>query len=277
MATIPTKPTVPPAPLRTEPETFASRAAAMVAFFQPFVDYMESIGLFTEEQAQAATAAVIAENIPNLDLSVLAGKGIGVNAGGTQIVGLTIPTLPAFASQDQAEAGTDELTVMNPLRTLQAIEEFGAGGYQYITSRQASGGVIEFTSSDFDNDAFAGYQFVCQSIIPTAASSNFRVAANSESAVAIQAGVHNITNGIGYSAILHLFIPSPDGPTYVDVLSSRTQGSSTSTFITDTNSYRITPLNPQSGTPTALLSSLTFSFATGDISSGVIAMYGMRK
>lgn len=286
MATPPTKPTVPPAPLRTEPETFATRAATMVAFFQTLVDYMSQTNDFTLEQAQAATAAVIAENIPNLDLSTLAGMAIGVNQAGDQVVGVTIPTLRAFATQAQAEAGTAEDVVMSPLRTAQAIEENATSALQFIHAIEASDGdsTIAFDAQYFDSSAFLGYEFHLQSVVPVAASSGFRArasvddGANYESHTGTIFNIRGIDHGFGAYGKVTLVQPAMSGTAYLIRHFGVTQGATLSAAQTDSDIeyFRLTPFNTTSE-QSLPVNRIEFSMSTGNFESGTIAMFGIRK
>ena len=70
-----------------------------------------------------------------------------------------------FASQAQAEAGTNNTAVMTPLRTAQAITALANRGLEVIASSDLSNdATVEFTG--FDSSAYDGYLFLLQNVIP---------------------------------------------------------------------------------------------------------------
>ena len=119
---VPAKPTVPVTPTRAEPSTFSERAERMVDFFFALLGYIAEANDFTDEQAQLALTAGMASSLADLDLSSLAGKVLGVNQGGTGIIGSPHPTSRPIASTAQARAGTNNANVLTPLRTAEVIE-----------------------------------------------------------------------------------------------------------------------------------------------------------
>ena len=118
----PAQPTVPVTPTRAEPSTFSERSERMVDFFFALLGYIAEANDYTDEQAQLALTAGLASSLADLDLSSLAGKVLGVNQGGTGILGSPHPTARAIASTAEARAGTDNVNVLTPLRTAQVIE-----------------------------------------------------------------------------------------------------------------------------------------------------------
>lgn len=79
--TKPTKPTVPPAPLRSQPDTFSARAETFLAFWPDFATYLDDVGTFTDEQADNALAAALGGDLPPLTGKAL--QYLRVNAGAT--------------------------------------------------------------------------------------------------------------------------------------------------------------------------------------------------
>jgi hypothetical protein len=77
----PTKPTVPDAPLRTQPSTFSARAETFLGFWPEFATYMDETADFTDEQATAALAAALGGDLPALTGKAL--QYLRVNAGET--------------------------------------------------------------------------------------------------------------------------------------------------------------------------------------------------
>jgi hypothetical protein len=172
MAIKPTKPTVPPAPSRSNPGVdFSNKADVFAAFQAPFADYMDEIADFVDEMADDALAAAVGGDLPPLtgqagkvlgvkeDESaaefvdfppdtvaalttngLVARTGAGTAAARTLTAGTGIvvtngdgvaddPTVAAdIATQAEAEAGTDNATLMTPLRVAQAVAvAVGAG------------------------------------------------------------------------------------------------------------------------------------------------------
>ena len=77
----PTKPTVPTAPLRSNPSTFAANAETHLAFWPIFATYLDDVGTFTDDRANAALAAALGGSLPSIT-----GKGgqfLRVNAAET--------------------------------------------------------------------------------------------------------------------------------------------------------------------------------------------------
>ena len=98
----PAKPTVPATPTRAEPSTFSERSERMVDFFFALLGYIAEANDFTDEQAQLALTAGLANSLADLDLSSLAGLVLGVNQAGTGIIGSPHPTARAIATTAQA-------------------------------------------------------------------------------------------------------------------------------------------------------------------------------
>jgi len=86
----PAKPTVPPPPLRSNPDTFSARMEASLVFWKTFADYLDELGSFSEAQADAALAAALAAGTgTGLALKGNGGKVMAVNAGATALEFLT--------------------------------------------------------------------------------------------------------------------------------------------------------------------------------------------
>jgi hypothetical protein len=77
MAIKPTKPTVPPAPSRSNPGVdFSNKADVFAAFQSPFADYMDEIADFVDQMADDALAAATGGDLP--PLTGQAGKVLAV-------------------------------------------------------------------------------------------------------------------------------------------------------------------------------------------------------
>lgn len=83
----PTKPTVPDAPLRSQPATFSARLENSLVFWPTFATYLDEVGTYTEEQAAAALAAATAGDLPSITGQAL--NFIRVNTGGTAVEFIT--------------------------------------------------------------------------------------------------------------------------------------------------------------------------------------------
>ena len=87
----PTYTPLPTAPARTmTPTAFAAAADAFVAALAAFQTEGDTLGAYTQTQAEAALAAAIAGNLSELDLSALAGWVIGVNDAGDALEGVEL-------------------------------------------------------------------------------------------------------------------------------------------------------------------------------------------
>jgi hypothetical protein len=99
MAIKPTKPTVPPAPSRSNPGVdFSNKADAFAAFQAPFADYMDEVADFVDEMADDALAAATGGDLP--PLTGQAGKVLAVKGdeSGAEFVDLPPDTIGALAS-----------------------------------------------------------------------------------------------------------------------------------------------------------------------------------
>lgn len=80
----PAMPTVPPPPLRSNPDTFSARLEASLLFWEIFAAYLDAVGDFTGGEADRATAAALAAGAADgLDLTGQAGRFLAVNASET--------------------------------------------------------------------------------------------------------------------------------------------------------------------------------------------------
>jgi hypothetical protein len=99
--TQPTKPTVPDAPLRSQPSTFSARIENSLVFWPTFATYLDEIGTYTQEQAAAALAAATAGDLPPITGQAL--NYIRVNAGETGVEFLTpVQVLTAIGAASTA-------------------------------------------------------------------------------------------------------------------------------------------------------------------------------
>ncbi|WYK04481.1 hypothetical protein DWF04_000015 [Cereibacter sphaeroides f. sp. denitrificans] len=80
--TAPLRPTAPPPALRSNPDTFSANAEAQIIYQgNELPDWIEAMGDYIEEQAEAALAAALGGDLPSL--AGQAGKFLRVNAAGT--------------------------------------------------------------------------------------------------------------------------------------------------------------------------------------------------
>ena len=101
----PTKPTVPAAPLRSNPSTFSAQAETFLAFISPFATYMDESSDFVDGRADAALAAAIGGDLPALTGN--AGKVLRVNAGETAGEFFTLGTASLMADSADADLAVD--------------------------------------------------------------------------------------------------------------------------------------------------------------------------
>lgn len=95
--TAPLRPTAPPPALRSNPDTFSANAEAQIIYQgNELPDWIEAMGDYIEEQAEAALAAALGGDLPSL--AGQAGKFLRVNAAGTA------PEFVARLAGDQLEA-----------------------------------------------------------------------------------------------------------------------------------------------------------------------------
>ena len=182
----PVKPTVPAAPSRSSPSTFADQAEAYLNFIgDDGLDYIEEALTYVDERKDAAIAASVAAVLGSVTLSSLAGKVLSVNSAGTQIVGAD-PSGFSFASETEAEQGSNNTKAMSPLRTKQAIDEqvpkAAVGGpWEEIERESASSSPhITFDPGDFDATRFTDYCFVFDSIRPSTDGAEFAMLASAD-------------------------------------------------------------------------------------------------
>ena len=84
-----------------------------------------------------------------------------------------------FASQAQAEAGTDNTRVMTPLRTAQAIAALASPGWVLVESQDISGTPTNVDFTNFDATAYDAYKFEFMNIKPSA-DAGLRMRTNSD-------------------------------------------------------------------------------------------------
>ena len=101
----PTKPTVPAAPLRSNPSTFSAQAETFLAFISPFATYMDESSDFVDGRADAALAAALGGDLPALTGN--AGKVLRVNAGETAGEFFTLGTASLMADSADADLAVD--------------------------------------------------------------------------------------------------------------------------------------------------------------------------
>lgn len=115
---IPTQPTIPRAPDRQRPSTFAADADAWVAAFGDFATYLRELADFVSQQADAANAAAIAGNLSSLDLQNMAGFLIAVNSAGDGVEGRELDYATDSENGVVQLATEDEALAENATRVL---------------------------------------------------------------------------------------------------------------------------------------------------------------
>lgn len=156
---VPTKPVVPPVPLRTDPATFHDRVADFIRSFPTLISYIAQTNDFTNTQAQLALAAAMATNLPGLDLASLAGQLVGVNAAGTAFEGTPGVDID-IASEMEAIDGTNNVNAMSPALVRAVTDRLvvDLAGPFYNAGKSIVGSVLEDAGIDrpeglaFDGD-----------------------------------------------------------------------------------------------------------------------------
>lgn len=176
----PTRPVAPPQALRSNPDTFSANAEASIQYqWTALPTWIEGMGDYTQEQADAATAAALTGDVaPDVTKAL---NYLRLNADGTALeyrtpaqtisdAGVTataaelniLDGVASIASQAQAEAGASSDTLMTPLRTRQAIptgiaaQSVGAiGTYAMLrevnTSSIATGAIVAGSNLRYSN------------------------------------------------------------------------------------------------------------------------------
>jgi hypothetical protein len=219
------------------------------------------------------------------------------------IDGTTGITVPSGASQAQAEAGTDNTVLMTPLRTAQAIGALATSGLEFISSATISNvATVDFTG--FDSSKYSDYVFSLSNVIPVTdgqylgmrmstdggstyitsngyvfnhiyswfgGSMNLTSSSSSGLTSAIflndQRPIGSDTNEFGISGEVKVFGPD---------LAARTQVTFSGAFV-DSSGFFVQQLSIGSNQITTAVNAVRFLFFSGNLESGVISMYGVRK
>lgn len=214
------------------------------------------------------------------------------------IDGTTGITVPAGASQAQAETGTDNTVLMTPLRTAQAISALSTSPALEFISSAAINNVATVDFTGFDSSKYSDYVFSLNNVIPVTDSVDLllrfstdggasfsgtyfyctiygspgtAVSAVGSSAGAAQilafTGVGSDTNEFGVSGEVRVFGPDLTAFTAFTGL-IHAWGANSKPFIS--------PFAGQNSTTTAV-DAVRFYFSSGNLESGRITMYGVRK
>jgi len=192
----------------------------------------------------------------------------------------------ALATQAQAEAGTDNATVMTPLRAAQAIAALAPAptlDYELITSTTISSAVSSVSfSSGFDSSTYSAYDFVFNTV-KTSANANFymRYSIDGGSTFISNSSYRTITGssatylllgpnvGIlsGVNGTARLLVPDVSNET-TTIASTAFRDSAGIVTTYDGASLNLT---------TSTINAVQFAFVSANISSGRISMYGIRR
>lgn len=114
-----------------EAEASATAAAASASSASSSASSASASASSASDSADAAAASAASIDLPDIDPGD-AQKILEVNAGENGYDHITLASAVAriFSSEAQAEAGTDDTTVMNPLRVAQAIAALGNAALQ---------------------------------------------------------------------------------------------------------------------------------------------------
>jgi hypothetical protein len=219
------------------------------------------------------------------------------------IDGTTGITVPSGASQAQAEAGTDNTVLMTPLRTAQAIGALATSGLEFISSATISNvATVDFTG--FDSSKYSDYVFSLDNVIPVTDGQYLAMRMSTDGG-----STYITTNGYVFNQIyswfngssMTLVSSSSSGLTNAIFLNDRPMGSDTNEFgisgevkvfgpelaartqvtfsgaLVDSSSFFVQQLSTGSNQITTAVNAVRFLFFSGNLESGVISMYGVRK
>jgi hypothetical protein len=229
-----------------------------------------------------------------------AGTGAPNFPNGLEIAGGT--TLSAIATQAQAEAGTDNTTLMTPLRAAQAIGALApapALDYELISTSTISSAVATVDFTGFDNSVYGSYAFTLHSVIPVTDNVDFlmRYSVDGGSTfistntydyhLSSQLGGTVTNEGLdlfntiyltssnvgsaagetGVSGEVRLFTPDGSRKTYTRAWIGY---DNVSGFLAGVDSSG-------RNSTTSAVNAVRFYFSSGDVESGRISMYGIRR
>lgn len=160
---------IPELPSRTD--TFSDDTEMFFAFIETFVSYLDGMADHLEDTSRSILAAAVLRTMEDADKSPLAGKAVGINAGGTALVGVD-PSILDAASLDEAREGTITNKAMIAERTRQAID----AAFLTFSSRIKLGSVsansasVTFGSGGsfaFDSSKYSDYELVISNLLPS--------------------------------------------------------------------------------------------------------------
>ena len=203
-----------------------------------------------------------------------------------------------FASQAEAEAGTNTTKVMTPERTKQAIDALATQGLEHIsTATISSDATVDFTA--FDATKYLGYLFQFSNVVPQTDNVQLRMRTSadggsnydsgaSDYASAARRGVSNGTtsdlsdgadssmrisvftdNGANEDGVSgHLILPGPD-------LTKRTSANWQVSWFDTSGNYSFSA-GGGARLSSAAVDAVRFFFSSGNLASGEISMFGIR-
>ena len=212
-----------------------------------------------------------------------------------------------FATQAQAEAGTENTKAMTALRTAQAIAALAPVptlDYELISTSTISSPVATVDFTGFNNSVYGAYAFTLHSVIPvndivslfmrfstdggstfiststydvhsrTQQTSTVVNADNTGSDRIMLTGtgtgstVGSAAGEFGVSGVVNLFTPNGSAKTYTH---------STITFDSATSALFMSVQGFGRNSTTSAVNAVRFYFSSGNVESGRISMYGIRR
>ena len=189
----------------------------------------------------------------------------------------------------EAIAGTENGDVyMTPLRTKQAIDQFGAANWEHLATKEANNDAnIDF--DEFDSSRYVDYQFVFRSILPANDNARFRLRPSDDGGTS-QTSIKEVTtwtsadplriagsasNGIGTATDE----PGVCGSLIICDFHGDSGAMMTSAMAYVRNDGRMSGINdfvalqrPSVDDP---LNHIRFDMSSGNIASGQISLYGL--
>ena len=128
------------------------------------------------------------------DLTALAGLG-GSDLGFLDRTAVGTFTTRAFASQAEAEAGTGEIQVMNPLRVAQAIAALTVPTDRVLLATKTAAVSASLDFTEFDNATYRRYEFELEFVLPATDSVSLWVRTSTDGGANYDAGASDYAWG----------------------------------------------------------------------------------
>ena len=196
MPDLPTRPSIPDVPRRTQPSTFQARADKWLSFMAGgFADYVGGMLDFAAPSLDDAEALAAASDLSGADITDYADDWLFVNEAGDGVE-MRAATEVQIATQPEAEAGEVATKVMSPLRTRQAMEALAATSPWALIVTKTANNSASLAFTEFDATKYVDYQFRFRNLLTTLDPRNVFM-----SAVPMMAALHSLPfAGLGSKA-----------------------------------------------------------------------------